>query len=500
MRRVTMVRLGVAAALATMGIAGAIGSGCSNSTAVATPDGGQTAGNNDGGQTGSGPDGSTGSTDGATGASETGAKDSGTFDSALPTPANVIVANTAPGVPPFRLCLATGSGATLAVTQVSPLPDGPGAPLNFPQTGTYPTVPPGTPGIYPGTIGAFPTVTDLSQITLTPFLVLASSVANDINLDGGAGSNGDGGAEEDCVSLIGTHGLGTAETAAGATKGRLVAGTDFFPLPPIPTGTLQDAKTFLLTVNGCLPGGTPGAQLNPAVPPQYTCGADYDGGNSVNVGYVQLDTSTAVADGGIGLQFAHRSTAIENTTIAVTGVGVIHPAATDGVLPVLLQPGTETVPNDGGLDEAGNPIDAGTTTVPITVPSFLSVTPVKYSDNGVTTLTSVPFTTTDPTTSFFGAAVVPLDGGQPSFGAWPSPGDLIALPLASIDQLSAWNASTSSAPTGFQVGQSYTLILVGDPVAQQLPNPDGGPPPNPLYDGRGIHIVAFPNVYAAKKL
>ena len=85
MRRVTMVRLGIAAALATMGVVGAIGSGCSSSTTVTTPDGGQTGAGPDGGTGATGPDGSTGPTDGGTGSSETGVKDGASgFDVQVP--------------------------------------------------------------------------------------------------------------------------------------------------------------------------------------------------------------------------------------------------------------------------------------------------------------------------------------------------------------------------------------------------------------------------------
>jgi hypothetical protein len=471
-------------------------------------------GTGDGGPT---PDGSTGGgADGATGTSEAGIKDAGTFDSALPTPANVIIANTAPGVPPFRLCLATGTGTNFGVTPVVALPDGLGGAPAYPATGTYPAVPEGTPGIYPGTIGAFPTVTDLSTITLTPFVVLSSSIAGEINLDGGLlGTNSDGGAEDDCVHLIGTHGLGTGETAASATVGTLTPGKDFFQLPAIPASTLLDQKTYLLTINGCLPGGTPGAALG--LPETVTCGADYDGGNSMSVGYVTLDTTTAVTDGGIGIQFAHRSTAIENTPIDVL-VGSttvpVHTPATAGVWPAFIQPGVVgSIPNDAG-DDAGDAGDAGSTPVYGSVPTTLGTAPITYSGNGLTAPTqSVTLSSTDPTVianeMAFGVFIQPLDGGAPNGDLWPgtpsAPGDLLALPLSTIQVLSAWNASTASAPTGFQAGQAYTFILVGDPAEpQQLTtaNPDGGSTPveNPNWNGRGVHILAFPNVFTAQKL
>ena len=501
MRKATIVRLGVAAALATMGVAGAVGSGCTSSSNAPGVDGGgdgATAGNPDG----SGPTG-----DGSTGPGpEAGPpKDAGKDVAAPPVPANLVLAHVAPGVPPIRVCFATGTGTSLGVTPISPLPEGPGAAPGVPATTSFPAVPAGTPGIYPGTIGAFPQITDLQPITITPFAILATSIANDINFDGGAGVNlADGGVEEDCVHLIGTHGLGTSEVAP-AKAGRLTLGTDFFPLPAVPAGTLLDNKTYLLTINGCLPGGSASDQAAAA---GYTCGPG-DGG--VSIGIAELDTATAVADGGIGIQFAHRSVSLENTPFQPPGAPVVlHDPASAGVWPTLIQPGiVGVVENDAGPDGG----DAGVSPVYGPLPVVLgdaAAGPVRYSGHGITPQQTVPFTTVDPTTSAFGVFIQPLDGGMANYSNWPGsydpntgapiPGDLLALPLSTIQVLSSWSASTAKSPTGFQSGYTYTFVLVGDPVAPPiaLPNPDGGGPvPNPKYDGRSMHIVAFPNVFTS---
>jgi hypothetical protein len=499
--------MGIATALATMGVVGAMGSGCTTSSTTTGGDSG-TVGSNDSGATGAADGPTSGGNDGQV------VQDSGGGqDTYVPPPANLVIAHTAPGVPPFRVCFATGTGAALSVTAISALPDAPGGSPAYPTTGPYPGVAAGSPGIYPGTIGAFPTITDLSTLVITPFAILASSIANDINFDGGAGVNAtDGGVEEDCVHLIGTHGLGTADTGGTSTPGRLTAGTDYFPLAAIPASMLLDNQTFLLTVNGCLPGGAPDPAAAAA---GYSCGAGYDGGSTVNIGITQLDTTTKVdADGGnVGVQFAHRATAIENTPILYCAdpptcdtILPVHDPASAGVWPAFLQ--LETY-DAGYLEDGGGPVNA-TGYVPLNVDP--SAGALKYSDNTVTPATTatggaavvsgvnVAGVTNYPT--MFGVFVQPLDGSAPNADPWPgvpgAPGDVIAVPLGDIFQFSRWDQSTASTPGGNQIsaGQTYTFILVGDPTAQQVTLSDGGL--NPAYDGRGVHILAFPNVFTPK--
>jgi hypothetical protein len=484
MRKVTIVRLGVAAALAMMGTAGALGSGCTSSSA--TSDGGLTG--QDSGPTGTTGDGGTGTQDGSTGTSDS-STDGPAPDTYVPPPANLVLAHTSPGIPPFRVCFSEGAvGTTASVPALPALPDGPGAAPAYPTTGPYPGVAAGTPGVYPGTIGAFPSLgLSLENLQVTPYAVLASSIANDVNLDGGAGINAsDGGAEEDCVHLIGTHGLGTTDPG---TPGRLTLNQDFFALPTIPASTLKDTQTFLLTINGCLPGGTAGYEAG--VPENVTCGPAYDGGNTASIGIIQLDTTT-VPDGGIGVQFAHRSTAVENTPVEVA-VGdtavLLHTAASDGVWPAFFQ----VIPDAGDDGAAG------------VVPTTLTTSPVLYSDTGLTATQTVSVNLTAATTAF-GVFVQPLDGGAPNALAWPGtvgaggavPGDVIALPLSDIQLLSSWSSTTADggAPATFTNGTSWVFIFEGDPAAQQLVTPAGAQ--NPSYDGRGVHIVAFPNTFTAK--
>jgi hypothetical protein len=403
-------------------------------------------------------------------------RDSGP-DSGLP--ANVVVVHTAPGAPPFRICFGTSFGGSAPqVVPITALPDSPSSSPGFPSMGPYPSVGAGAPGIYPGTVGALPQITDLSNISLVPFIVLASSVAGDVNFDGGNGVNtADGGPEEDCIHLIGTHGLGVGpDPHVGSINGRLVAGVDFFQLPTVPAGSLLDQHTYLWTLDGCLPGAVPHATEN------MTCGPSYDGGVGIGLGLAQLDTTTDPGSAKIGVQFAHRSTAIENTPVEVTPGGapvLLHAAASAGVYPLL---------ND---------------VAPVAPVALAPL--AKYSENGVTPVEPIAIDVATPTTSF-GVWVTPLDGGAPNEEPWPgslsggvaTPGDLLQLPLSEVQALSAWGKTTASAPPAFQLGTNYTFILVGDPAAEPLfrERDDGGAPlPNPAYDGRGVHFLAFPNVF-----
>ncbi|MGO8994186.1 MAG: hypothetical protein ACLQVI_12725 [Polyangiaceae bacterium] len=419
--------------------------------------------------------------------------------------ANLVIAHTAPGVPPLRVCLATASAlaASPSVVPIPPLPDTVGVAPAYPATGPYSGVAAGTPGIYPGTIGAFPSLgLSYEELAITPFVVLASSIANDVDLDGGVGVNlGDGGIEETCVALIGTHGLGAEDTASGSTPGRLTLGTDFFPLPVIPFGTLANAKTYLLTVNGCLPGGTVLPATTPGEP-ALTCGS---GDAGPWIGVAEMDTTTVPADGGIGVQFAHRSTALESTPVLCTTPSCtsdveIHAPASDGVWPAFLTPFDFDAGEGVGEQQAFAPTELAQ--VPVSYSGPVGVT-TPQGGSAISPVVSVPVNVAGGSTTYFGVLVQPLDGGAPNANPWPgtfngapAPGDLILLPLSKVQLLSAWNATTVGGSLGFVPGQNYTFILTGDPSAEQLLNADGGL--NPEWDGRGVEFLAFPNVFKSK--
>jgi hypothetical protein len=388
--------------------------------------------------------------------------------------------------------------------------------------GGFDTVPTGTPGVYPGTIAALPTFgTSVENLNITPFIIDASKVQGEINYDGGAGLSPDGGAEDTCTALIGGHGKGTGDTPAGT----LTLGVDYWQLPNINAGTLKDTKTYILALTGCLPGFTPsatevgaGLEANPAqtITAANICGSDFDGGSpSLQITVNELDTTTSIpagADGGIGVQFANLSTAIDNNPFIypVNGLGVfVHPAASDGVWPGI--PTESVVLGDGGFEDDGaanpptetivpgfTPISAAPqTAVPATgaLPAAVAVggLPILNSDGG-----------TGP--AAFGVLTAPgsLGDGGESLYEYPfqqtgaetiSPGDQFPIPLSDIFTLSGWTASTASAVPYFVNGQSYVFVLLGsnDVGVPQLVDQEGNT--NTAYDGRGLHIVAFPTTF-----
>jgi hypothetical protein len=360
-------------------------------------------------------------------------------------PAAFALVHAAPGVPPVRLCFGSAAaGQAASVLAIPPIPDEPSSAPAVPAIGAYPAVAKGTPGIYPGSVATLPFQNDLSDQALELYAVLASSVSGDVASDGGLGTGPDGGPEESCTALVGSSGLGTGDTPPG----RLVAGTDFFALPVVAAGTFGATGAYLLSLTGCLSGAGLGAE---------TCGASEAA--SPAIGVATLDT-TSVATASFGAQFAHRSSALEGTAFGG------HAAASSGVEPVLVS-------------------SSGTVT-----PLFSSAAAVLFSGTGIgpSPAAAAAF---DPTAqgAAFGVVLLPPDGGSPSMQAYPA-GDLVAMPLATIQSLSSWTASTASGATAFASGYAYTFVLVGDPSAPAASDPS--------YDGRGIHFVAFPNVFTAK--
>ena len=152
MRKVTMVRLGIAAAISTIGAFGALAAGC-------TSDDSSTPGNtNDAGQNTS-PDGQVIGDDDDSGQQSTDAGDAGKVTPPPPAiDAKLIIVHAAPGLGPVRLCFATSnSGGTATVTAINALPDTKGSapPYAAPPAygayydgGTSPVVQ-GTPGSTP---------------------------------------------------------------------------------------------------------------------------------------------------------------------------------------------------------------------------------------------------------------------------------------------------------------------------------------------------------------
>jgi hypothetical protein len=506
-----MVRLGIAAAITTLAGVGAFASGCSSddngSGGGTTADGGQedtgTVPVTDGG----GSDAPVTTGDSASDAPVT---------TVLPD-AKLILLHAAPGVGPIRLCIAQSEGtAAPSVAPIAAIPDNPAdvPPWTPPPAygpaydGGVGAVAPGTPGLYPGTIAAVPDITTLANLNITPFVIDANLIADQTSVKGP-----DGGKEATCDILIGKHGLGTGDTPPG-----ILSTSQFIQLPTVPANTLLDGTTWLLSATGCLPGFQPSASAQAlGITAADTCGAGYDGGSNVALGLAKLDTTTQV-DGGWGIQFAQRSTAIQGTPFPLVednSVIIEHAPASDGLLPGVVV--TQTTTLDAGADDAGDGGDASVPTT-TTTQSFVPIatTPVAESP---TALTPVATVTANPATSAFGFLTAPgsLDGGAFAPTAYPYSsqgetvvlGDTFAIPLTSIEALSSWTASTEQpTPATFVAGQTYTLITVGNndlTVPQlltaagtsNLGGDAGACGSAGCYDGRGLHIVAFPNSFTA---
>jgi hypothetical protein len=329
--------------------------------------------------------------------------DTGAPDSGGPR-AKVIVAHASPDLPPVRVCFALGAksdGSDAVLAPVPPLPDA--------IVGAQPY-----PGLFPGTGSALPDFADLTSVVVVPYVIVAEKVKTVVRDGGGA--------------------LATCDALLSADAG-LVAGGDYFKLPPLPAGTFGAGKTLLVAATGCLP-----AVFDPAAD-AASCGGDY----SALLGNVSLTTfeldRKAVDAAKLGAQVAHLSPAVQGKLQqnAPTGVTV----------------GFANVP------------DAGTFYVPIAqgvrykqlAPQLALATPIANAD-----LTALSVSVLDP------------DGGAPLATYVSS--------LASVAVASGGDLDASAAAT-FKNGANYTFVVVGDPSAPATF--DGG------ANGRTLHVIAFPS-------
>jgi hypothetical protein len=420
MRKVTWLRFGVAASLAIVGAVGAMAAGCSgDDDDTGTPAPGKDSGKD-----------TTPATDApsADTSTDTGPKDAG------PPHAKLILVHGSPDVPAIRVCFGTGKAADGSDTTVQPLA---ALPDDVKKGQPY-------PGLFPGTGGAFPDLTDLEDVAITAFVVLADKITAETDTNP---------AEATCNQLVGT-------TAKPCTGAKCLAAGQFIPLPTIPAKTFLHGNTYLLSAVGCLPGEARGVAM---------CGAGYNAttGN-VHVQIDQLDT-VFTPDGGAGAQFAHRSSAYEGAI----GAGVV-----PGFFAQVPIAPVDAGPLDAGLDADldaavdadAAPIDAGPTTKTVFIP-FAGQT--KFADPATTAANA---TIQDFEKSKFGLIVPNPDGGSPT--------PVFALDLGLVQLLSTGNTTPTyggDAGAMFKAGETFTFVLLGDPVQA-----DAGPT-------RGQHVIAFPN-------
>jgi hypothetical protein len=318
---------------------------------------------------------------------------------------------------------------------VGPLPALPHDDSNLPAGVTF-------PGLYPGAGGAFPDLTDLEPKAITPILIPMPNAALAIDVK----SNPN---ERTCDTLVGAGATGGVLQPIGADG----AG-DFFKLPTIPSGTFQKGKTYLLALIGCVRG-------NVSASAALQCGSMYDPATgNLAIKVVELDKSVADA-GPMGLQVLDLSQAIDGVIGAQAG-------------------GTVT----GVVGLTSDDLDGGAP------PNAPVATAITYGDFTPDAAAPQVYATADYAHSlaYDQLVVTTADGGMSS-------PQTIALPFGVIQTLTYGRIGDAGlpGPAGqplYVQGANFTLVILGDPSAQQLVA-DGGP--NASYDGRGIHFLMFPN-------
>jgi hypothetical protein len=491
-----MIRMGIATAAAVVGAAGAMASGCSSSSG---DNGDNGNGNDSGTTTDTGVNTGDGAVNGDSSTNNTDASDAA--DAAPPLPhAHLALVHSAIGVGPLRICFATNAtnGTTGSIFPIAPLPDSVTTqpPYPYPAGDGGALAAASTPGIYPGTIGAIEDIASLENIAITPFLIDATQIAYDRS----TGNTLDGGAELTCSALL---------DATGALDGGPLPASAVWQLPQIPTGKFLDGHTYLLALTGCPAGYTPpdpfsGVGITTGITAAGACGTGYTGAAAnFAVQIAELDTTTAVPAGSIGVQFANFSSSLAGEPFPYpVGAGASeHPAASGGLLPGFLVP---AAPVDAGTTDAGD-VDGSAEDAappPPAPPTFvaLAATPVAYPTS-TTPAAVVPLDPTQTGLQFSVLTFPGTDDGGVAQSAFPG-GDVIAFPVngtTGIGALSNWTATVADggAPAGFQTGLSYTFVFVGDDNYTLTPNADGPAPDGgaPYYDGRFMHVVAFPNVF-----
>jgi hypothetical protein len=342
------------------------------------------------------------------GSGDAGAPDSGSSDAGVTDAGHhgvFLAVQASSDFPAARFCLGTGTQPNGSDTALGSLPALPhvtaaGAPY---------------PAVFPGAGQPLPDVGDFSQLVVTPFLIHAQTIATETSTNPN---------EKSCQTLLGAHGQG----------GTLSLGTDFFPLTPIPSGSLTPDSTVLVTVEGCLPtaqdvdGGT------------ARCGADY-----VSTGNLKSRAHLlAGIVAGPGSQVAHASPALDGIEDSLASsppvaqrLFLTDAGATSGTAL------TFSAINDGQL-----------------APSMaLSLPPGSFQPTNVIQLQSVDSTGTTVLTT--------------------------AFPLSAIAI-----ASGGSAATYFNASTDYVFVLIGDPTVSAT-FADGG------ANGYALHVVAYPENIAA---
>jgi hypothetical protein len=348
-----------------------------------------------------------------------------------PKPLNpkIFVVNASPDAPPVRLCF----GVTV-----------PGQPYSI---FTYPPLPDTLVGLYPGTGGLFtpPGGVDISKFTLTIYAVNSAAIGAET-----AAALADAGTELTCDQLIQLSDAGTI-TDAGLSS------SAFWQVGTINAGTLKDGASYVVAITGCIPGeDADGGEA-------AKCGSGYaTATGNLALTPFQLDNTTAVDAGSLGVQFAQASTPWDYVAksfgaSAASGAGVY----------TITPPAADAGP-DAGPVVAEMPILA------------------ELSFGKVTQTTLTPFsglTFDGPTQSGAFAAIADITKTPPAPLLPPA-----ALPFSLIEGLTYG----ATVPEGgvIQYGKGFAFVLLGDPTQSLLTNPDDG---GPIY----LEAGATPNLHAA---
>jgi hypothetical protein len=438
MRRMTLIRCGVASLIMGGVVAGGMfASGCGGDDNGGTPGGGEDSGTD--GTTGQpmgddGPVGSDGTTTKPPG--DGGPVSSDAADAAPPVVVfgKVVVVNAAGYAPPLRFCYGAVNGDAGTITIV---------PKVYPAPNTALGVPPGTGG------PAAESPVDLKARTLEIYAINAAAVASQLPTDAGT--------ELTCDKLLGDNAI-----AADAGGLGLVQYRDYWDLGTLPAGTLADGTTTLLAVTGCV-----GGEANN---PTYNCPMPYPATGNLGMSYARLDTTTPLDGGSIGAQFAYASFQFSSESTLVGGA-----AAVAGFYVTSLVTPEAGAPADGGdaAVEAAAP-------VPVTVPHPIAVgatygqfDPRNGQPGALAPMNLVPVSgvTFDGTSGFFANAIT-VDGGPTVLQ--------VPVPLTSIQAISAPTADAGI----FANGVGYVFVLVGDPGQPSFT--DAG------FNYLSAHILGFP--------
>jgi hypothetical protein len=460
MRKLVLIRYGIASVLVGGGVGGMFAAGCGgddNGGGPSNMDSGADATNTQPGE--DAPTGEDGSMPPPGEAGTGTVPDGGAEAEAGPAPVHgkLLLVNASAYAPSLRFCY--GFVHTAA--------DGGPGPITIAKSAPAPNdvlgVPPGTGGSAPDT-----TANDLAAQTINLYAINAAKLATTATLpDAGA-------AELTCDALIGADALAADAGGLGLTQG-----IDYWSLGVLPAGTIANGSTTLAAVIGCAPGNADPTSIAVNCPSGYSATT-----GSLALWYKTLDTTTAIDGGSIGAQFAFLSYPFKYEAAATLN----SQAAIAGFYETSL---VEVPVPDAGADGGDGGSDAATDAAPqfIPVESLVPVAaPVLYSTfpNFLPpTLVSAAGVKYDGTSGFVVTALG-ADGGTTSFS--------VPIPLPTIHDLS-WGPGSDAGV--FQNGDGYVFILVGDPnpAVPTFVGLDGGPSAadaGGTFNYFSAHILGFP--------